>query len=208
MDDMMNLDGSGWDESMFDDVLGEVAEKVRLLVFIVDCSGSMEGTTIGSVNSIMEEVLSDLEKDKDYKRIAVLTYGKEVTWMCEPPVEFKDYGGWQRLHVSALSHLGDAVRELGKKLRQKEWCPSGKNGTEGVFVLFSDGMATDQCEDGLKFLQESPIFRNGKRIAVNFSEFRDMDVLTAFTGNRENVLNLKSNEKSKAQKRILEIARN
>ena len=41
MDDMMNLDGSGWDESMFDDVLGEVAEKVRLLVFIVDCSGSM-----------------------------------------------------------------------------------------------------------------------------------------------------------------------
>ena len=72
MTDVMKLDGEDWDESMFEDVFGDTAEYVKLVVFLVDSSGSMEGTIIGSVNSIMEEVLSELERDKGHKRLVVI----------------------------------------------------------------------------------------------------------------------------------------
>lgn len=205
MTDMMNLDSSEWDESMFDDVLGDIPDFMKLVVFLIDSSGSMEGTVIGSVNSIMEEVLAELETDKGHKRIAVITFGQEVSWVSEDPQTVEEFGGWRRIYGSELSNMGEAFKQLGQKLAVPDWCPQGKNGTTGKFILFSDGLATDRYEDGMKVLKEAQIFNDGERLAVNLSDRIDMDVLKDFAGSEEKVLHLRSNEIGKAEKQILSV---
>lgn len=208
MTDVMNLDGTDWDESMFDDVLGDIPDFMKLVVFLVDSSGSMEGTVIGSVNSIMEEVLSELERDKGHKRMVVLEFGEDVTWVNTAPQTVEEFGSWKRIHSSTLSNMGEALRQLGEKLKDPDWCPRGRSGISGRFILFSDGLATDRYEDGLALLKEQEVFQKGEKLAVNLSDKMDMGVLEDFAGRQDNVLCIKSNEIGKAEKKILSVITN
>lgn len=208
MADAMNLDSSDWDESMFEDVFGDVADVMGLVVFLIDSSGSMDGTVIGSVNSIMEELLAEMERDKGHRQMAVVSFGEEVTWMNQKPQTVEEFGSWRRIHAGALSNMGEAFTQLARRLGEPGWCTSGRNGISGKFILFSDGLATDRCEEGLERLLAQPVFRDGERLAVNLSEKKDMGVLKGFAGKEENVLHLKSSEIGKAEKRILSVIMN
>lgn len=199
----MDLDAE-WSDSEMDDVCGEIPDRMKLLVFLIDVSGSMDGTTIGSVNSIMEELVEDMGKDKSHKCIAVAAFGEDVAWNGDKPQEPEQFGGWTRLHATNFSNMGKVFSELADRLSRKDWCQEGTNGIEGVFVMFSDGLATDKYETGLEELKKNPVFQQGTRLAVNFSEIYDGNVLLDFAGKKENVLNMKINEISKTEKRILD----
>ena len=43
----------------FDDA-EEIAKKSMVLFFLIDCSGSMGGSKIGTVNSVMEELIPEM----------------------------------------------------------------------------------------------------------------------------------------------------
>ena len=43
----------------FDDA-EEIAKKSMVLFFLIDCSGSMGGSKIGTVNSVMEELIPEI----------------------------------------------------------------------------------------------------------------------------------------------------
>ena len=43
----------------FDDA-EEIAKKSMVLFFVIDCSGSMGGSKIGTVNSVMEELIPEI----------------------------------------------------------------------------------------------------------------------------------------------------
>lgn len=38
----------------------EIAKKSMVLFFVIDCSGSMSGSKIGTVNSVMEELIPEI----------------------------------------------------------------------------------------------------------------------------------------------------
>jgi hypothetical protein len=135
----------------------------------------------------------------------VVSFGETVNWMPNEVVALENFSGWKRLHASNLSNMGEAFGQLGERLSRQNWCPTGQNGIEGVFVLFSDGLATDHYETGMEKLKKSPIFSNGIRLAVNFSEIYDEEVLLDFAGDRTRILNMKSNEIGKAEKKILSV---
>ncbi len=202
MADMMNLDGASWSDN-YDDIFGDVPDYVRLLVILVDCSGSLEGTLIGSVNSLMEEVLSDMENLSGERRILVITYGDNVTFSNETPQRLDEFGGWKRVHAGGFSNLGEALKMLSKKMENVDWYPKGRKETREIFVLFSDGMATDHYQDGLDLLKKNAVFQRAVRFAVNFSDLMDGEVLENFAGKKEWVLNLKKNDIVKAQKQII-----
>ena len=44
----------------FDDA-EEIAKKSMVLFFLIDCSGSMGGSKIGTVNSVMEELIPEIK---------------------------------------------------------------------------------------------------------------------------------------------------
>ena len=63
---------------MFDDVEG-IVKRQMVLFFVVDTSGSMQGTKIGAVNTAIREVLPELKdaggSDVDLK-VACLTFSR------------------------------------------------------------------------------------------------------------------------------------
>lgn len=203
MADMMNMDGSGWDADMFDDIFGDVPDKVALAVFLIDRSGSMDGTVLGTVNSILEEVLADLSRNEI--KIAIAQIDQCVAWNASYPVEAREYRNWDRIQAGDLSNMGEAFMQLGKKLEDRTWCPVGKHGIEGTFILFSDGMATDHYESGLNYLKSNKIFQDGKKLAVNFSVKKDIGVLLDFAGSQNNFVDAGNKDIRKITKHILSL---
>ena len=59
----------------FDDA-EEIAKKSMVLFFLIDCSGSMGGSKIGTVNSVMEELIPEItEGSHSEKAIISFTAG-------------------------------------------------------------------------------------------------------------------------------------
>ncbi|GEM_PF-4329373 len=198
----MDLENNTWNEGLLDDIFGTGDEKTRLAVFMLDCSGSMEGTIIGAVNSIMEELLEELCHRKDDAYVFVAEFGGKSSFSSDRALSLKSFSNWQRVKTAGFTQMGRMFREMADLLISGSFCPSGKGGIAASFILFSDGLATDDIDEGLKMLKRSGLFRNARRLAVNFSEFWDKELLQDFAGGAENVLNLKANEANKAKRKI------
>ena len=70
----------------------EPAKKSMTIFFMIDVSGSMKGTKIGSLNSTMEELLPSLigvgEASTDVK-IAIMKFSTDVEWVTPEPVKIR-----------------------------------------------------------------------------------------------------------------------
>ena len=68
----------------------EPAKKSMTIFFMIDVSGSMKGTKIGSLNSTMEELLPSLigvgEASTDVK-IAIMKFSTDVEWVTSTPIK-------------------------------------------------------------------------------------------------------------------------
>lgn len=191
MVDMMNMDDGGWDESLFDDIAGDIPDFIKRITFLIDRSGSMDGITIGTVNSVMEELLSELDEHR--VRIAVAEVDEQVEWKTEQPVTLSQFSTWERTRSNSFSNLGEAFSQLADKLTKSEWQEQGTNGSQDYFVLFSDGLATDDYQTGLRALAGTPAFQSGKRLAINFSDIENPELLRSFAGDQKNVIHVSGN---------------
>ena len=99
----------------------EPAKKSMTIFFMIDVSGSMKGTKIGSLNSTMEELLPSLigvgEASTDVK-IAIMKFSTDVEWVTPEPVKIEEYQYWNRLEADGLTFMGDA-------LKQNKWFQHG-----------------------------------------------------------------------------------
>ena len=130
MSEIMNMDGSGWDESMFDDITGDKPEIIKRVTFLIDRSGSMDGTTIGTINTVMEELLSEL--DRNDIRIAVAELDEQVEWKTDAPITISQFGAWERTRSGSFSSLGRAFSQLASRLNSAAWQEQGPEGAEGA----------------------------------------------------------------------------
>ena len=96
----------------------EPAKKSMTIFFMIDVSGSMKGTKIGSLNSTMEELLPSLigvgEASTDVK-IAIMKFSTDVEWVTPEPVKIEEYQYWNRLEADGLTFMGDAFLECPKR---------------------------------------------------------------------------------------------
>ena len=76
----------------------EPAKKSMTIFFLIDASGSMKGTKIGSLNGTMEELLPSLigvgEASTDVK-IAIMKFSTDVEWVTPEPVRIEEYQYWK-----------------------------------------------------------------------------------------------------------------
>ena len=172
-------------EDDFLDVM-EPAKKSMTIFFLIDVSGSMKGTKIGSLNSTMEELLPSLigvgEASTDVK-IAVMKFSTQVEWVTPEPVRIEEYQFWNRLEAEGLTFMGDAFMELSRKLSRSAFLSSPSLSFAPVIFLLSDGSPNDDWKKGLKTLQENRWFQYGLKIALGIGSQVNMDVLREFTGN-------------------------
>jgi len=168
--------------------------KVMTLFYLVDTSGSMEGSKIQQVNSAIEEVMSqldDISKNNDDAeiRIAVLTFDTKVEWQTPSPMSPADFN-MGTLVANGMTYLGKACTELESKLSRTEFLDTKAGAYPPVILLLSDGAPNDNFESGLKKLKENNWFKRSIKIAFAIGQDADRDVLSQFTGSTEAVIDV------------------
>lgn len=103
----------------------EVPRRTMVLFFLIDTSGSMAGSKIGTVNSAIEEVIPELkdlsENNADAQiKIAALAFSTGARWIEGAPVSSENYR-WNYLNASGVTDFGEACRQLNSKLSRTEF---------------------------------------------------------------------------------------
>ncbi len=181
--------GSKMPVNPFDDA-EEIAKKSMVLFLLIDCSGSMSGSKIGTVNAVMEELISEIRgiggADADIK-IAVLKFSGGSEWMYPEPISVENFE-WKPLDAENVTDLGSAFSELNSKLSRNSFMNSPSLSFAPVMILMSDGYPTDNFEKGLEELRRNRWYSAGIKAAVAIGEDADLDILSRFTENPDSVV--------------------
>lgn len=187
-----------------------IPRRKMTLFFLIDKSGSMYGSKIGSVNDAIENVLpmigdiSDENPDAEIN-VAALEFSTATHWLYDEPKDAKEFI-WQQVEAEGLTSLGAACRELNKKLSRNGGFMSSPSGCFApAIILLSDGGPTDDFNSGLKVLQTNSWFKNAIKVAIAIGDDADKDVLKDFTGNSEAVITVHNIDALKAMIRIIAI---
>lgn len=189
-----------------------IARRKMILFFLIDTSGSMSGKKIQSVNDAIENVLpiigeiSDENPDAEIN-IAAMKFSTGVDWVYNEPKEAKDFI-WQPVSPEALTSLGEACRELSRKLsRSNGFMPTstGSGYYAPAIILLSDGGPTDDFQGGLKVLKENSWFKNAIKVAIAIGDDADEDVLKEFTGSSEAVIKVHNIDALKTMIRVIAV---
>lgn len=171
--------------------------KVMTLFYLVDTSGSMSGSRIGTVNAAMEEsipLLKDVAVSNDDAeiKVAILQFSSGCSWVTpvSGPVGLDDII-WNDLQAGGMTEFGGALLELDKKLSRNAYLQSQTGAYAPVILLLSDGGPTDNWEAGLKRIKENNWFKHAIKIAIDIESGSDRSVLAQFTGNPEAILDAK-----------------
>jgi uncharacterized protein YegL len=185
----------------------EIPRREMVLFFLADKSGSMSGTKIHALNQAVKEVIPMLDEisssNADAKiKIACLEFSSGCNWMYDQPLDPSDFI-WQDLKENGLTDLGDAFKELNKKLSRSAFMQSDTGAFAPVILLLTDGEPTDDWMGGLGRLRENKWFQQAIKIAIAIGNDVNKDVLKEFTGNIEAVIEVHNIE---ALKKIIRLA--
>lgn len=179
------------------DDISPAPRKVMTLFYLVDTSGSMAGTKIGTVNSAMEECIPLLREvaqanDDAEIKVAILQFSSGCSWVTPTsgPVGLDDII-WNDLKPGGMTEFGEALKELDKKLSRNEYLQSQTGAYAPVILLLSDGGPTDAWEAGLNQIKQNNWFKHAIKIAFDIERGSDRAVLASFTGNPEAIIDAK-----------------
>lgn len=168
---------------------GELASRPLHFFWIVDCSGSMYGEKIGTVNHAIQSVIPEMvdaasNNPNAQLMIRTLQFSTGASWVTTNPVPVEDFA-WDDLQAGGVTDLGKAFELLSAQLTIP---PMSDRALPPVLVLLSDGQPTDDYKKALDKLLHLPWGKKAVRIAISIGQDADDTVLTEFTGNRELVL--------------------
>jgi len=190
----------------FDNVEG-IVKRQMVLFFIVDTSGSMDGTKIGAVNTAIREVLPELKgiggSDVDLK-IACLKFSSGCSWMHPSPVPAEKFQ-WYNLSADGVTDFGAACRELSDKMAKEKFLSAPSASVAPAIFLMSDGEPTDDYKKGLSELQKNNWFKYAIKVAVAIGEDANTDILKEFTGNIEAVITVHTPEALRKMIRFVSV---
>ncbi len=168
---------------------GELASRPLHFFWMVDCSGSMYGEKINTVNNAIQECIPEMVSAAENNPnaqllIRALSFSTGANWITANPVPVEDYS-WEPMDANGVTDLGKAYELLAAQLGMP---PMPSRALPPVVVLLSDGQPTDDYKKGLDKLKALPWFKKAVKIAISIGQDADDDVLVEFAGNRELVL--------------------
>lgn len=169
---------------------GEIANRPLHFFWMVDCSGSMAGEKIDTVNHAIQQTIQPMKDAADNNPSAqmfvhTLKFGTGASWVSTDPVPVESFE-WKDLEVEnyAVTDMGKAFEMVAAQL---EMPPMQQRALPPVIVLLSDGLPTDDWKRPLNKLLNMPWGKKAVKIAIAIGG-AEKSVLEAFTGNRETVL--------------------
>jgi len=171
----------------------EIPRRTMVLFFIIDTSGSMDGSKIGAVNVAIEEVIPAIREVSDENadaqiKIAALEFSSGARWITtNGPVE-ADQFRWNYLDASGVTDFGAACKTLNDKLSTKAFMQEASGSFAPAIFLLSDGEPTDEWQSALAALRQNNWFKAGVKVAIAIGDDANKDMLKEFTGSMEAVL--------------------
>src|SRR5215510_1632177 len=183
--------------NIYDEVV-EVARRTMVLFFVVDTSGSMEGSKIGTLNSAIEDIIPELRQISSENadaqiKIAVLEFSEGANWHTPSPMDVAGYS-WNYLNADGITDLGAACKTLNEKLSRDAFMGDVAGSFAPAIFLLSDGEPTDDYQKPLSDLWQNNWFKNAIKVAIAIGDDANKAVLKEFTGNSETVLTVHSPE--------------
>ncbi len=168
---------------------GELSARPLHFIWVVDCSGSMYGEKIGTVNHAIQTTIPEMADAADNNPnaqllVRTLKFATGASWITPAPVPIENFA-WDDLEAGGVTDLGKAFEMLAAQLTMP---PMTDRALPPVIVLLSDGQPTDDYKYGLNQLLRLPWGKKAVRIAISIGQDADDDVLGQFTGNPELVL--------------------
>ena len=181
---------------------GELARRPLQFIWIVDCSGSMQGTKIESLNFAVRDAIGPMQKVADENPnaqvfVRVIRFSDGAQWLVSQPIDVHDFK-WNDLNADGVTDMCKALTMVADALSMKNM---PDRGLPPVLVLVSDGQPTDDYGSALKALMKEPWGKKAVRIAVAIGDDADEEVLRAFIGNPE-IAPLKATNARDLEKKI------
>ena len=164
---------------------GIVAKRVLNFFWLVDCSGSMAGTKIDTVNRAIREVLPDIERAARANpsadvRMSAIRFADDAAWHVGPPPVPLGQFHWPALAAVGRTSTARALRLLAAEL-DPERMP--RRGFPPVCILLSDGHCTDAdgtYRQAIAELDAMPWGRKAIRLAIGIGDDYNTEELLAF----------------------------
>lgn len=165
---------------------GELAARPLHFIWIVDCSGSMSGDKIESLNTAIKESIPSMRKVANENPnanvlVRAIKFSDGAQWHIAQPMPVASFN-WADLSADGLTDMGKALRMVADQLKMP---PMADRALPPVLVLMSDGQPTDDFAAGLNALNSEPWGKRAVRVAIGIGQDADLDVLQRFIGNSE-----------------------
>lgn len=154
--------------------------------WLVDCSGSMRGQRIASLNQAIRESLPQLRKSlKVHPQVRMMMraikFNNHASWHVGPEAVPLEHFDWPEVkRVDGLTSTAQAIQMLSREL---ELDKMPRRGYPPICVLVSDGDCTDSFQDYNQAIDEllaKPWGKKAVRLAIaigNQSIFYDYELL-------------------------------
>lgn len=161
--------------------MADIARRQLHVILALDCSGSMRGDRIASLNYAMRTALPELRAVADENpevdvRIRVLRFASEADWITSDAQPVRDLR-WVDLVADGETHLGDALTLMAAAL-SREAMPGRQ--LPPVVVIASDGYPTDDYEAGMKSFFAADHAEAAIRLAIAIGSDADVEILQQF----------------------------
>lgn len=165
---------------------GEMATRPLHFIWIADCSGSMAGEKIKTLNFGIQEALPEMRRvadDNPFAEVLVraVKFSSGAQWHVGQPTKVQDFK-WPDLQANGVTDLGRAFRLVADQLKMP---PMTDRALPPVLVLFSDGQPTDDYKSSLKALMDEPWGKKAVRLSIAVGDDADLAVLQEFIGHSE-----------------------
>lgn len=166
---------------------GAISNRPLHFFWLVDCSGSMAGDKIQTLNHAIRSALPEMVKAAESNPTAqvlvrVIRFATSAGWHVAQPTPVESFS-WADVSAEGVTSTGKALSLLAEQLKMP---PMPERALPPVIVLVSDGQSTDDFNAGLRALMDQPWGKRAVRIAIAVGDDADKDELQKFIGHSEN----------------------
>jgi uncharacterized protein YegL len=165
---------------------GPLATRPLHFIFIADCSISMQGDKIQSLNHAIRESIPHMREvahgnPNAEVLVRSIKFSVGAQWHHSQPTNVDQFE-WKDLTVEGQTDMGRALTLVADALKTP---PMPERALPPVLVLVSDGAPTDDFDAGLRALMAQPWGKKAVRLAIAIGEDAQTDVLQKFIGHAE-----------------------
>lgn len=165
---------------------GAMATRPLHFFWLADCSGSMAGEKIESLNYAIRNAIKPMQdvaaaNPNAQVMVRAIRFSTGAEWHIAQATPVEQFV-WDDLKACGVTDMGVALTMVAQQL-EVAFMPD--RCLPPVLVLVSDGQPSDDFNAALETLMRKPWARKSVRIGIGIGYDADMEVLQKFIGNSE-----------------------